>query len=278
MRKKLLRAFQRADDVLEYCLVLGARRIRRSWLPSAAFLMVAAGMAFTPSSRPPAPAHESLAALPSLELPDPALVLPGELDLIDEELALWDAQVDLELEPPNLLDLQLSIGVELTSTSFEVVKVEHGPAGERARILYNGVPHEVREGSIVPSVDTPAFVITDIGDERILALDVWSHRMLDREVPPEALTFPAVKVVAIAGETPDFVAVLEYNRETYIVQSGSRFPEEGEPRFAVSHLFADRVVYTILRSGESRVAHLERPLPVGDLPDIPDIEIPEITP
>lgn len=275
MPRKLVRAFQRADDVLEYCLIRGTQRVRRSW--KAWTVLATVSMAAWSGWTPPPPPPPAATGLPALALPDPEpLVMPDELDLIDEELALWDEQLEIDREPSGLLDLKLSIGVDLPQTTFDVLKVDRAPAGVRARIRFNGSVLEVREGSIVPSVDAPSFVVTDIGPDRILALDVWSHRILDREVPPEALWTESLKIVAIAGEAPDFVAVVEFDKDTHIVQPGSRIPDEGMPRISIARVFADRLVYTIMATGEERVIHHEEPR--DPLEDIETIDIPDISP
>lgn len=56
--------------------------------------------------------------------------------------------------------------------------------------------------------------------------------------PPPPVSF---NVVAIAGEEPDYVAVVEYKKDTYIVQPGAKVPADDQVDFEVKSVSSDKV-------------------------------------
>jgi hypothetical protein len=58
--------------------------------------------------------------------------------------------------------------------------------------------------------------------------------------PPPVLPPVQFKVNAVAGEHPAYVAVIEYEGQTYIVQAGTKVPDEN-PAFEVKSVTAEKV-------------------------------------
>lgn len=62
--------------------------------------------------------------------------------------------------------------------------------------------------------------------------------------PPPPPPIPPVnfKVNAVAGDHPNYVAVIEYEGQTYIVQKDTKVPDEQNPAFDVKEVTAEKVV------------------------------------
>lgn len=58
--------------------------------------------------------------------------------------------------------------------------------------------------------------------------------------PPPPIPPVNFKVNAVAGDSPNFVAVIEFEGQTYIVQAGTKVPEEN-PAFEVKTVTSDKV-------------------------------------
>lgn len=62
--------------------------------------------------------------------------------------------------------------------------------------------------------------------------------------PPPPPPIPPVnfKVNAVAGDHPNYVAVIEFENQTYIVQKDTKVPDEQNPAFDVKEVTAEKVV------------------------------------
>lgn len=62
--------------------------------------------------------------------------------------------------------------------------------------------------------------------------------------PPLPPPIPPVnfKVNAVAGDHPNYVAVIEFENQTYIVQKDTKVPDEQNPAFDVKEVTAEKVV------------------------------------
>lgn len=62
--------------------------------------------------------------------------------------------------------------------------------------------------------------------------------------PPPPPPIPPVnfKVNAVAGDHPNYVAVIEFEGQTYIVQKDTKVPDEQNPAFDVKEVTAEKVV------------------------------------
>lgn len=62
--------------------------------------------------------------------------------------------------------------------------------------------------------------------------------------PPPPPPIPPVnfKVNAVAGDHPNYVAVIEYENQTYIVQKDTKVPDDQNPVFDVKEVTAEKVV------------------------------------
>jgi hypothetical protein len=59
--------------------------------------------------------------------------------------------------------------------------------------------------------------------------------------PPPPIPPVNFKVNAVAGDHPNYVAVIEFEGQTYIVQKGTKVPEEGNAAFEVKEVTAEKV-------------------------------------
>lgn len=146
---------------------------------------------------------------------------------------------------------------------FQVVEHDCCVSPQRALIRHDGAEYSVRPGSVVPAQD-PKLVITDVGDGvvRAMAIGSWSP-MIERIPAPARRTIGAdpVSVVAIAGEEPEYIAVIEVQKETYIVQEGTLVPCDHAPAFQVVRVGSDRVTFRRVGSRELHSACLPFDLP-----------------
>ena len=60
---------------------------------------------------------------------------------------------------------------------------------------------------------------------------------------PDAPQRPLFKVIAIAGEAPFHVGVIEYEGLTHIIQPGSEIPMQGSPDFTIVKVDRSQVLY-----------------------------------
>lgn len=153
-----------------------------------------------------------------------------------------------------------------------------------ATVRHEGIDYTVRPGAVIPPAD-PHLVITHVDGWKVRALAIDTWKKLEWAAPEGLVSPEPVHVVAIAGEFPDFVAVIEWRKETYIVQPGARVPCDQRAEFTVTGVAEDVVEYTCRTGGD--FVHRARLLPDPEIlapqPPAPhckmeEIDIPDITP
>jgi len=65
--------------------------------------------------------------------------------------------------------------------------------------------------------------------------------MSSASAPPPPTPPVVFKVNAVAGEHPNYVAVIEFEGQTYIVQNGTKVPDENTCAFEVKNVTAEKV-------------------------------------
>lgn len=140
--------------------------------------------------------------------------------------------------------------------AFEVLEIRALVEGQHSALVrFAGQPMKVVDvGDVLPDAAHPQLVIASIDCRGVNAVRVGEASVLRRLArEPHAHEASRLKVAAVAGDYPNFVAVVEHERETYIVQHGTRIPETGPTRITITKVRADLLEYWDHRIGE-RVA------------------------
>lgn len=114
--------------------------------------------------------------------------------------------------------------------------------------IFKAVP-----GTVIRSSRGVELVVTNVTCDEVEALRVPSgttERQSARCIHRDA----TVKISAIAGERPTFLAVIEYAGLSYIVENGTRIPDVGRPALTVTRVDENRVVYLEHRTGKELTA------------------------
>ena len=243
MLRKLTRTLCLLDDVLEVVVWFVGRSMARHPLTTALLVLSVAGGAYW-VSLPPAPVAPP---------PAPAVAVAPVPDL--------DPVAEAEME-------RMFAGM-MDPVDFSVVRTfNHHGERHKATVLFRGSRLEVSPGSLLPSVGEPELVVTEIGCNVVTALDVANRELIHRTKPVPKNT-PCVRtrtfrVNAIAGDAPDFVAVIEYLGQTYVVGKGTTVPEDGQQTginsnvcgFRVEEITSSTVRAVDLRTGTRMIQNL----------------------
>ena len=138
----------------------------------------------------------------------------------------------------------------IAAVRFDVHTTEIGAREATATITVFGYPTIVHPGTILPA---PGFgparlIITRIEEHSVSAYDVakgYVTRVESEELIARVDGNSAIhsfKVNAIAGDAPNFVAVLEYKGQTYIVQKGTNVPDDKAPELRVKSVTNHSVI------------------------------------
>jgi hypothetical protein len=106
-------------------------------------------------------------------------------------------------------------------------------------------PEPVRTPIVVPPVAifsaTPPPPVTLPSNAPLPPPVPWRSITCGLPPPPPPPPSAFFRVVSIAGENPSYVAVLEFEGMTYIVNPGTMVPDEMSPAFEVKYIGPDRV-------------------------------------
>lgn len=225
MLRKLLRTLSLFDEILEVMVWFVGRAVQRHPFKAFALVLVCVGVGLC--------LHDPCDSDPQ----------PAEVSLASEADPLLDGDLDLFGTDPT------------ASADFTVDSVSGPHDNHRATIVFRGQKYWVQAGSAVPSHATPELVVSRITCREIAVLDVKDRAMTSRPVPkrpahllPDPLLTSRFRLQAVTGEHPNFIAVAEYRGQTYIVQKGTRVPDN-DPQLEMVKLGSDSVIVRELASG-----------------------------
>jgi len=251
MARRFRRFLSQTDDVLEFVLTAAFRGLWRRrgkmGIGLTALLTIILFSRWSGVSVNPWSITGTTSAVASA---DASLVDASIDDLMTPDDPEFDELMtpdDPEFDELNL-DLIESVGSDEQPLIWAAVQPCSGLDGNCAFITL-GESREMFKiwpGRLIPSEADPQLVIMDVNQEgvRALALGTWDRRIESRLWDrSEEINETPVTVVAIAGENPIYVAVIEYKNVTYIVQPGTQIPMAGSADYTVVDVTADKVSF-----------------------------------
>lgn len=122
------------------------------------------------------------------------------------------------------------------AAAFDVQEIlPSSPGTHMAKVRYGGQASIVAVGAVLPDAAHPELVIAAIDCRGVNAVRLAEHSVVRRDAPRPHVS-KTLRVTAVAGDHPNFVAVVEYDNETHIVQRGSKIPENGPTAITVKEI------------------------------------------
>lgn len=131
--------------------------------------------------------------------------------------------------------------------------------GHEARLSWQGGEITVRAGTPCRSSRGIELVVSRIDCNRVQAIRVPTGSMETSLAPECAFPTGTVSVVAIAGEAPNYVAVIDVAQESFIVENGTFLPDEAHARLKVESVDAQSVTIRDLGTRQVRRVRLLEP-------------------
>lgn len=158
--------------------------------------------------------------------------------------ARWRALVAVALVGAGAVAFQPRPAPPAVAPELEVFEIrEMAKDRHAARVVYGSAASVVVEvGDVLPDREHPQLVIASIDCLGVNAVRIGEASVLRRLArTPHAPV--AMRVLAIAGDDPNYVAVVEVGDENHIVQPGSKIPDQAHPRLTITAVTSTRVDY-----------------------------------